>query len=90
VTSAYELVTGTSPLSGDDASRAWAAVGLIPYAKNLKYFGRIAEAAKETSTVIGRLKDLKSLRAGEKTLLDRLPSLGTSKANWQQNAGVFA
>ncbi len=37
LSSAYELVTGESPLSGDKASRPWAAVGLIPYAKNLKY-----------------------------------------------------
>lgn len=26
---------------------------------------------------------------GEKSLLDRLPDLGSQKANWQQNAGVL-
>ncbi|MBX9729608.1 MAG: hypothetical protein K2X31_11935 [Sphingopyxis sp.] len=48
-----------------------------------------AVAAKEATTVIGRVKDLKTLGAGEKSLLDRLPNLGSPKANWQQNAGVL-
>ncbi|GAA4355277.1 hypothetical protein GCM10023165_47250 [Variovorax defluvii] len=46
-------------------------------------------AAQETTTVIGRVRDLNDLEAGEKSLLDRLPSLGNPKANWQQNAGVL-
>jgi hypothetical protein len=47
------------------------------------------EVAKETTTVIGRVRDLKNLAAGEKSLLDRLPNLGNPKANWKQNAGVL-
>src|SRR6266545_6301868 len=39
-------------------------------------------AATEATTVIGRVKDLKSLQAGEQSLLDRLPNLGNPKANW--------
>ncbi|MBL8297960.1 MAG: hypothetical protein JNN30_06365 [Rhodanobacteraceae bacterium] len=55
-TSAYELVTGRSPLSGDEASRFWAAVGLIPYAKNLRYFGKVSGAAK------GKLAEARAAR----------------------------
>lgn len=42
-----------------------------------------------STTVIGRVKDLKNLRPGEQSLLDRLPNLGKPKANWKQNAGVL-
>jgi hypothetical protein len=48
-----------------------------------------AAVTKEAMTVIGRVKDLKTLGAGEKSLLDRLPNLGNPKANWRQNAGVL-
>ena len=41
------------------------------------------------TTVIGRLKDLKNLRAGETTMLDRLPDQGSPRLNWQQNSGVL-
>ncbi|SBT04402.1 hypothetical protein ACCAA_1350001 [Candidatus Accumulibacter aalborgensis] len=46
-------------------------------------------AAKAATTVIGRVKDLRSLQAGEQSLLDRLPNLGNPKANWAQNSGVL-
>jgi RHS repeat-associated protein len=49
----------------------------------------IAGAAKEATTVIGRVKDLKALGPGEKSLLARLPNLGSPKGNWQQNSGVL-
>ena len=48
-----------------------------------------AVAAKETTTVIGKVKDLQVLNAGEKSLLDRLPNLGEPTANWAQNSGVL-
>jgi len=48
-----------------------------------------AKGGAETTTVIGRVKDLQKLGPGEKSLLDRLPNLGNPKANWQQNAGVL-
>lgn len=47
-----------------------------------------AVAAEET-TVIGRVKDLQSLKPGERSLLDRLPNQGSPKANWTQNSGVL-
>lgn len=53
LSSAYELVTGKSPLSGEEASRIWAAVGLIPYAKNLKYLGRVAGVANDAINGLG-------------------------------------
>jgi len=46
-------------------------------------------AAKAEATVIGRVKDLQKLGPGEKSLLDRLPDLGSPKAKWQQNSGVL-
>jgi len=46
-------------------------------------------AARGGGTVIGRTKDLKNLRAGERSLLDRLPNQGSPKANWKQNSGVL-
>ncbi|PND38351.1 hypothetical protein C1O66_12995 [Paucibacter aquatile] len=46
-------------------------------------------AATAERTVIGRVKDLQNLPAGEKSLLDRLPNMGNPKANWAQNSGVL-
>ncbi|MFH1816258.1 MAG: hypothetical protein ABIF28_19100, partial [Pseudomonadota bacterium] len=46
-------------------------------------------AAQGATTVIGRVNDLKSLQAGEQSLLERLPNLGGPKANWAQNSGVL-
>jgi len=40
--------------------------------------------------VIGRTKDLKSLKPGERSLLGKLsPDLGSPKANWLRNSGVL-
>jgi hypothetical protein len=47
------------------------------------------DAARDTRTVIGRTRDLKDLKTGERSLLDRLPDRGSPKANWQQNSGVL-
>ena len=46
-------------------------------------------AAKTEVTVIGRVKDLQNLGAGERSLLDRLPDFGSPKLNWKQNSGVL-
>ncbi|PID64493.1 MAG: hypothetical protein CR962_01445, partial [Gammaproteobacteria bacterium] len=46
-------------------------------------------ASKRGTTVIGRVKDLKNLEQGERSLLDRLPNQGSPKANWKQNSGVL-
>jgi RHS repeat-associated protein len=43
----------------------------------------------EPAAVIGRTNDLKTPRAGERPLLDRLPNLGDRQANWKQNSGVL-
>ena len=52
-------------------------------------FSSWSNAANGGVTVIGRVKDLQKLGPGEKSLLDRLPDLGSPKANWQQNSGVL-
>ncbi len=45
---------------------------------------------KNTTTVIGRTKDLENLAPGEESLLGRLtPDLGNPKANWARNSGVL-
>jgi hypothetical protein len=44
---------------------------------------------KGGTTVIGKLDDLKNLRAGEQTMLGRLPNRGSPPANWHQNSGVL-
>jgi RHS repeat-associated protein len=51
-------------------------------------FGAETATARQ-SLVIGKLADLKNLRTGERTLLGRLPNLGSPKANWNQNASVL-
>ena len=47
------------------------------------------DAARESRTVIGRVKDLQDLKPGERSLLGRLPDRGSPKANWHQNSGVL-
>lgn len=47
------------------------------------------DAARESRTVIGRVKDLQDLKPGERSLLDRLPDRGSPNANWHQNSGVL-
>jgi hypothetical protein len=44
---------------------------------------------KEDVIVIGRVKDLQNLQKGERSLLDRLPNLGSQKSNWKQNSRVL-
>jgi hypothetical protein len=46
-------------------------------------------AAPPATLVIGKINDLRNVAAGERTLLDRLPNLGSPKLNWQQNAGLL-
>jgi hypothetical protein len=46
-------------------------------------------ASKRETTVIGRVKDLRNLKHGERSLLDRLPYQGSPKSNWKQNSGVL-
>jgi RHS repeat-associated protein len=46
-------------------------------------------AARGTTTVIGKVDDLKNLRPGEQSLLSRLPNRGSPQANWHQNSGVL-
>lgn len=53
---------------------------------------RTAQAAARAGsqrTVIGKLKDLTSVRSGENTLLKHLPDQGSVRANWAQNSGVL-
>lgn len=75
----------------DGTSLAWgvAAISLVPGADLFKFADEAVDAGKEIITVIGKLVDLRSLRAGERTMLDRLPNLGSPRANWKQNSGVL-
>jgi hypothetical protein len=50
---------------------------------------RASSAARGTTTVIGKLDDLKNLAVGERSLLARLPNLRSPRANWAQNSGVL-
>jgi RHS repeat-associated protein len=50
---------------------------------------KIAVTAIRTTTAIGRVKDLKNLPLGQKSLLSRLPNKGSPQANWKQNSGVL-
>jgi RHS repeat-associated protein len=51
--------------------------------------GALSGVTKGGTTAIGRVKDLKNLKPGEKSLLNRLPDKGNPKANWKQNSGVL-
>jgi len=55
---AYELVTDTSPLSGVEALQLWAAVGLIPYAKRLKYFRRAGATSPLGDLTVAEAKQI--------------------------------
>jgi RHS repeat-associated protein len=54
--------------------------------------GPWASPADSGRVVIGKVPDLKrpgGIRAGERTLLSRLPDRGSPKANWKQNSSVL-
>lgn len=65
--------------------------------ENLGFFGLLVipvfdivdAAVAIPTTVIGKLADLEELAAGERTLLDLLPDLGSPQANWAQNSSVL-
>lgn len=67
---------------------AAAIVGLVPEVGDFAAKG-LKAAARDTTTVIGKIADLGNLRKGERTLLDRLPDRGRLKANWTQNSSVL-
>jgi RHS repeat-associated protein len=100
----YEGIPGASPLNKvaranvllraradagltADGSRFLAVAATAGFQIGMSSF--VASGAGETTTVIGRVRDLQNLGLGEKSLLDRLPYLGDKKENWQQNAGVL-
>jgi hypothetical protein len=84
--------------SGGCTPVEWVATtaGELPWSKIVKV-GRVVlrivdevPAARGTTTVIGRTKDLGNLAKGERSLLDRLtPDLGSARANWARNSGVL-
>jgi hypothetical protein len=95
----YDLGTCISS-RGDCGALDWslAVFGVIPGGKGVSLGVKgavntgellVKGAARGTRTVIGKLDDLKSLGPGERTMLDRLPNLGSPKANWAQNSGVL-
>jgi hypothetical protein len=93
-------MTGAEPLSqaadkgwsnvstGDKIGAVLAVAGVLPVGRIVGKVVEGAEAVKAT-TAIGKLSDLGHLRQGEQTLLDRLPNLGSPKANWAQNSSVL-
>jgi hypothetical protein len=46
-------------------------------------------ATEVAMTAIGRVKDLRNMPKGFRSLLDRLPNKGSPRANWAQNSGVL-
>jgi hypothetical protein len=54
-----------------------------------KVMGDVANMAKNPTTVIGRVSDIKNLGPSEKSLLDRLPNQGNPKATWSQNSSIL-
>ena len=58
----------------------------VGIAKGLNAIGNFL---KEGNLAIGKMDDLRNLKAGEYSLpgQGRLPDLGSPKANWYQNAG---
>ncbi len=67
------------------AEAVWEKVGL-----DYDIASDAAVAARGTTTVIGRTKDLGNLAKGERSLLDRLKGdLGSPQANWKRNSGVL-
>jgi RHS repeat-associated protein len=47
------------------------------------------DSSNQSTVVIGRMADLKSLGGEEFSLTDRLPYRGNAKLDWRQNAGVL-
>jgi RHS repeat-associated protein len=62
---------------------------IIPIAAGLRGLGGTVLGQGGARTVIGRTKDLGNLGKGEQSLLSRLPSQGSPRANWAQNSGVL-
>jgi RHS repeat-associated protein len=93
----WDVMTCNPPVPGCiDATPEvviWAAAPVTRFVgaigQTLRALGLGDDAVRGGTTVIGRVKDLKSLGSGERSLLDRLPNKGSPKANWKQNAGVL-
>jgi hypothetical protein len=73
------------PLAG---SYLLEAATLLPVTRIAK-IGKLEVAEDVATTVIGRVKDLRDLPDGFRSLLDRLPDRGNPRANWAQNSGVL-
>lgn len=85
-------LVGMLKAAGVDLAKRKAAADpdtLVDAAQGCAGGGNAAKSGAETTAVIGRVKDLQKLGPGEKSLLDRLPDLGSPKANWHQNAGAL-
>ncbi|MDR0275683.1 MAG: hypothetical protein LBI48_10195 [Burkholderiaceae bacterium] len=81
----------TAGVTAAPATRATVAAetGVANGGRAVVQISNAAKGGMETTTAIGRVKDLQNLCPGEKSLLDRLPNQGSPKANWQQNSGVL-
>ena len=88
---AGDVVDGINALiylaRGQHAEAAMSAAAMVPFGGIVSTGLRLS---KRVGKVIGRVKDLKKLGPGEKSLLHRLtPDLGSPKANWKRNSGVL-
>jgi len=82
-------MSNPSQQAGGAAVEILLTLGLAPLRAEQRIAESLDAAAGGTTTVIGKLDDLKNLATGERSLLDRLPNLGSPKANWEQNSGVL-
>jgi RHS repeat-associated protein len=86
---ALESLLATGMLSPIAAARVQEAINRLNSPAVQSGLDKACKVAKETTTVIGRVKDLQKLGPGEKSLLDRLRDLGSPKLNWKQNSDVL-
>ena len=86
---ALESLLATGMLSPAAAARVQEAINRLNSPAVQSGLDKACKVSKETTTVIGRVKDLQKLGPGEKSLLDRLRDLGSPKLNWKQNSDVL-
>ena len=80
---------GISLARGDYLGAGLSAAAALPFVGAAANVARLGRGVTNGTTVIGRVKDLKNLKPGERSLLDRLPDKGNPKENWKQNSGVL-
>ena len=80
-----EIDSALSPINNAIGGLEDEAIALIQE-ESAAASGGTSTAGAGGQCVIGRVQDLKILQAGERSLLDRLPNLGSPQANWKNSA----